>query len=104
MQVTVVADQVSYDTHLEEEIHPRWLQQRNRYLLMPTGGVQAEAIYSAVLCDGFWLWKGEKGREGFIRTHIDCIVIAVGYRVPFRQKKRLRFPVFRAAGVIAAVL
>jgi hypothetical protein len=50
------------------------------------------------------LWKGE-GRGGFIRTHggIDCI-IAVGYQVPFRQKKRLRFPVFRAAGVIAAVL
>jgi hypothetical protein len=52
------------------------------------------------------LWKGEKGREGFIRTHggIDCIVIAVGYRVPFRHEKGCGFPVFRAAGVIAAVL
>jgi hypothetical protein len=71
---------------------------------MPTGGVQAEAIYLPFFVTDFDCGRA-RGGEGFIRTHggIDCI-IAVGYRVPFRQKKRLRFPVFRAAGVIAAVL
>jgi hypothetical protein len=60
------------------------------------------------------LWKGG---EGFIRTHggIDCIVIAVGYRVPFRfmsfrfmsfvsSYKGCSRPVFRATGVIATDL
>jgi hypothetical protein len=47
--------------------------------------------------------KGE-GAGGFIRTAVSIIVIAVGYQVPFRQKKGCGFPVFRAAGVIAAVL
>jgi hypothetical protein len=52
MQVTVVADQVSYDTHLEEEIHQ---------VTAATERVSIDAHWwsasggdlLAVLCDGF---------------------------------------------------